>query len=57
MRLVIIIYTRCTLRNAEPVKTPRVGILQRFQAMGYPVARESFALRTDDLIVQWQAAH
>jgi DNA-binding transcriptional LysR family regulator len=31
------------------------GILQGFQAMGYPVTRESFALRTDDFIVQWQA--
>lgn len=31
------------------------GILLGFQAMGYPVTRESFALRTDDFIVQWQA--
>jgi DNA-binding transcriptional LysR family regulator len=31
------------------------GILQGFQAMGYPVTRESFVLRTDDFIVQWQA--
>ncbi len=31
------------------------AILQGFAAMGYPVAREAFALRSDDLIVQWQA--
>ncbi len=31
------------------------AILQGFQAMGYPVTRESFVLRTDDFIVQWQA--
>jgi len=31
------------------------AILQGFQAMGYPVTRESFALRSDDFIVQWQA--
>ena len=31
------------------------AILQGFQAMGYPVTREAFALRTDDFIVQWQA--
>jgi DNA-binding transcriptional LysR family regulator len=31
------------------------AILQGFQAMGYAVARESFALRSDDFIVQWQA--
>lgn len=31
------------------------SILLGFQAMGYPVTRESFALRTDDFIVQWQA--
>lgn len=31
------------------------GILLGFQAMGYRVTRESFALRTDDFIVQWQA--
>ena len=30
-------------------------ILQGFQAMGYPVTRESFAFRSDDFIVQWQA--
>ncbi|TAH10196.1 MAG: LysR family transcriptional regulator [Curvibacter sp.] len=30
-------------------------ILQGFQAMGFPVAREAFAMRTDDLIVQWRA--
>ena len=31
------------------------SILQGFQAMGYPVTRESFALRSDDFLVQWQA--
>lgn len=30
-------------------------ILQGFQALGYPVTRASFALRSDDFIVQWQA--
>ncbi|MFY8042574.1 MAG: LysR family transcriptional regulator [Rhodoferax sp.] len=30
-------------------------ILQGFQAMGFPVTREAFAIRTDDLIVQWRA--
>lgn len=31
------------------------AILQGFQAMGYPVTREVFVLRSDDFIVQWQA--
>ena len=31
------------------------AILQGFAAMGYPVNREIFALRSDDFIVQWQA--
>ncbi|MFZ4481433.1 MAG: LysR family transcriptional regulator [Rhodoferax sp.] len=31
------------------------AILRGFEAMGYPVTRESFALRSDDFIVQWQA--
>jgi DNA-binding transcriptional LysR family regulator len=31
------------------------AILQGFAAMGYPVTRSAFALRSDDLIVQWQA--
>ncbi len=31
------------------------AILQGFQAMGYPVTREVFALRSDDFLVQWQA--
>jgi DNA-binding transcriptional LysR family regulator len=31
------------------------SILRGFQAMGYPVTKEAFALRTDDFIVQWQA--
>jgi DNA-binding transcriptional LysR family regulator len=31
------------------------SILQGFAAMGYPVGKEIFALRTDDFIVQWQA--
>jgi DNA-binding transcriptional LysR family regulator len=31
------------------------SILQGFQAMGYPVSRELFALRSDDFIVQWAA--
>ncbi|MDP3654410.1 MAG: LysR family transcriptional regulator [Rhodoferax sp.] len=30
-------------------------ILQGFQAMGFAVTRESFALRSDDFIVQWRA--
>lgn len=30
-------------------------ILKGFAAMGYPVTREHFALRTDDLIASWQA--
>jgi hypothetical protein len=33
------------------------AILDGFQAMGYPVGADAFALRTDDLIVQWQAVH
>lgn len=31
------------------------SILRGFQALGYPVGPEAFALRTDDFIVQWQA--
>ncbi len=31
------------------------AILQGFAAMGYPVTRDAFALRSDDFIVQWQA--
>ena len=31
------------------------SILQGFQAMGFPVMRDAFALRTDDFVVQWQA--
>lgn len=31
------------------------SILRGFQAMGYTVSQEAFALRTDDFIVQWQA--
>jgi DNA-binding transcriptional LysR family regulator len=31
------------------------AILQGFQNMGFPATREAFALRSDDLIVQWQA--
>ena len=31
------------------------AIRQGFEAMGYPVPREAFALRSDDLLVQWQA--
>jgi len=31
------------------------AILRGFQAMGYSVGPEAFALRTDDFIVQWQA--
>jgi DNA-binding transcriptional LysR family regulator len=31
------------------------SILRGFQALGYPVSREAFVLRTDDFIVQWQA--
>ena len=31
------------------------AILQGFQAMGYAITRDAFALRSDDFIVQWQA--
>ncbi len=31
------------------------AILQGFQALGFPVTRDAFALRSDDFIVQWQA--
>ena len=31
------------------------SILRGFQALGYPVGPEAFALRTDDFMVQWQA--
>lgn len=31
------------------------SILRGFQALGYPVTKEAFALRTDDFIAQWQA--
>ena len=31
------------------------AILHRFEAMGYPVSRDAFVLRSDDFIVQWQA--
>jgi DNA-binding transcriptional LysR family regulator len=31
------------------------SILQGFAAMGHPIDREAFALRTDDFMVQWQA--
>jgi DNA-binding transcriptional LysR family regulator len=31
------------------------AILQGFAAMGYPIGREAFVLRSDDFIVQWQA--
>lgn len=31
------------------------GILQGFAAMGYPVDRQQFAFRTDDLMAQWEA--
>jgi DNA-binding transcriptional LysR family regulator len=31
------------------------SILRGFQALGYPVGREAFVLRTDDFVVQWQA--
>ena len=32
-----------------------VSILRGFQSMGYAVGPQAFALRTDDLVVQWQA--
>ena len=32
-----------------------VSILRGFQSMGYTVGPQAFALRTDDLVVQWQA--
>ena len=31
------------------------AILQGFAAIGYPVTREAFVLRSDDFVVQWQA--
>jgi DNA-binding transcriptional LysR family regulator len=31
------------------------AIVQGFAAMGFPVTQDAFALRSDDLIVQWQA--
>jgi len=31
------------------------SILRGFQALGYPVTKEAFVLRTDDFIAQWQA--
>ena len=31
------------------------SILRGFEAMGFPANRETFCLRTDDFIVQWQA--
>ena len=31
------------------------AIRQGFEAMGFPVPHEAFALRSDDLLVQWQA--
>jgi len=30
-------------------------ILHGFEALGFPLAREAFVLRSDDLVVQWQA--
>lgn len=32
-----------------------MSILRGFEAMGYAVGPQAFALRTDDLVVQWQA--
>lgn len=32
-----------------------LAILSGFEALGYPVTRSAFALRSDDFIVQWQA--
>ncbi len=32
-----------------------IAILQGFQHLGLPVTRDAFVLRSDDLIVQWQA--
>lgn len=56
------------LARRSPIRTPAellehelIGsdadpsILRGFAAMGYPVTPAAFALRTDDLIVQWQA--
>jgi DNA-binding transcriptional LysR family regulator len=31
------------------------AILDGFRASGYPVSKDLFAFRTDDLIVQWEA--
>jgi DNA-binding transcriptional LysR family regulator len=53
---------RGTPRQLEDVLTHEViaddrdgGVLKAFQQYGYPVTRESFALRSDDLVVHWQA--
>jgi DNA-binding transcriptional LysR family regulator len=56
------------LSRHKPIRTPPdllqhalIGsdmdesILRGFHAMGYPVTRDIFALRSDDFIVQWQA--
>jgi DNA-binding transcriptional LysR family regulator len=31
------------------------AILQGFEGMGYPITREQFCLRTDDMLAYWQA--
>ncbi|QDL53035.1 LysR family transcriptional regulator [Rhodoferax aquaticus] len=59
---------RSYLARKSPIRVPQdllqheliggdtdTSILDGFQAMGYPVGREAFALRTDDFIVQWRA--
>lgn len=59
---------RSYLARREPIRKPLdllrhdlIGsdtdpaILQGFQALGYPVTRNAFVLRSDDFIVQWRA--
>jgi DNA-binding transcriptional LysR family regulator len=59
---------RSYLARTGPLRTPTdlfaheligsdgdTSIIQGFSAMGFPVSREIFALRTDDFIAQWQA--
>ena len=36
-------------------RMPTLDILRGFAALGHPVGREQFVLRTDDLMAYWQA--
>ena len=59
---------RAYLARRSPIREPldlmsheligsdtETAILDGFKAIGYPVGKDVFALRTDDLIVQWEA--